>query len=612
MSNFKKLEAMKKYLKIVVLVLLIPIGYSCEDYLNTQSPAQFTEKLIFNNIDFATKEVYSAYSEFLTTYMYQNASLYTFTDSDIEFVTAANNNLHYSLAHYDLSDGNGWLAPIWNELYLIIERANICIDNLPVSPIWEGEHATEAHRLYGEAVTLRAFAYSMLIRLWGDVPFSTKSTQGDSEFYLPKTDRDVIYESLIKDLADVEVYVPWLNETQSTDRINKAFVKGLRARMALAYAGYSLRNKTLETKRGRHWEDYYKIANKECREIIESGKHKLNPSFENIFKTLAAYKQDVTYGEMIFELPFGRQGGGSLGYFIGMTFSKGDMKYGYATPQFFTSPQYYYSFDRTDTRRNVSTELYNYNGTGTNLSKQMPFSATSIHELTKYRKNWLTPSMGGDLAASTNIGMGYPIMRYADVILMYAETENEINNSPTQAAKDALSLVRQRAFPTGSWTSKVVNYVDSVSANKQSFFNAIVDERAWEFGGELIRKFDLVRWNLLGTKIKQMKDNLHKITSDDPKFANVPTYLYWKRSATDPELIEILNPDYRLPSTAIDGYTQIPWLPLWSESTKTSQYAIYDRVANGYNESKNNHLYPIAATLIAASHGVWTNDQVPP
>jgi len=183
-------------------------------------------------------------------------------------------------------------------------------------------------------------------------------------------------------------------------------------------------------------------------------------------------------------------------------------------------------------------------------------------------------------------------------------------NGPTAAAKQALASVRERAFPAAVWPEKVTNYVNTVGASKATFFNAIVDERKWEFGGEMIRKYDLVRWNLLYTKIKEMKDESMKIMSNDPKYSWVPDYLFWK-TGSDNETIEILNPDYRLPSTNIAGYTRASWFPLSSASTIASFKTNLDRVAAGLSETKNNHLYPIPATIISASNGVLTNDQIP-
>src|SRR5690606_33288375 len=122
-------------------------------------------------------------------------------------------------------------------------------------------------------------------------------------------------------------------ETGTAERITKGFVKGFRARMALSYAGFSLRNKTFETRRGRKWQEYYAIANTECREVMESGMHQLNPSYENVFRTMHAYSQDVANGEVLYELAFGRNVSSRVAQAIGMQFytpNGGEPKYGRA------------------------------------------------------------------------------------------------------------------------------------------------------------------------------------------------------------------------------------------------------------------------------------------
>jgi hypothetical protein len=601
---------MKKYIEILVLISIIFMSYSCENYLETESNSTFTEETAFSNLDFATKEVLGVYSNLTSVDLYDYfLGLYFKCDNDIECVLGANDGGKYSLAHYAVDEGTSYLEEPWNLLYQSIERANICIDNLPGSPIWEGEYEKEVRQLYGEAVTLRALCYYELVSLWGDVPFQIKSTQAGDDYYLPKTDRDSIYEYLIQNLKDVEDYVPWMTETQTAERVNKGFVKGLRARMALAYAGYSLRNGTHETRRGRYWEDYYKIANQECLEIMNAGKHQLNPDFENIFKTLHAYSQDLAYHEVFFEIAFGRLISGRVGQSIGMRFSTSppEPKYGRAAGEIRVPPTFFYSFDKKDIRRNVSVELYDYNDAGY-PSQQRLVGRTNFTPC-KWRRSWISPSMGGDQKSATYTGVNWPLMRYADIVLMFAESENEING-PTQAAKEALSLIRQRAFPEELWYSKVVNYIDSVSTSKEDFFNAIVDERGWEFGGEMLRKYDLVRWNLLGEKIRIMEEGCKKIINDDPEYANVPDYIFWKYE-DDNETMDILNPDYRLPETSIEGYTRSTWLPRLSDSQKESFITNFERVANGYDEAKNNHLYPIAADIISASNGVLNNDQIP-
>ena len=604
---------MRRNIILGLCLLAFTIVTSCKDYLKTESNSIFTEENSFSNVDFAENVVNGAYDNLAAVHLFGSFFLWYNCDTDLEFVVAANNGGTFNVAHYDANPGISNLNTWWNLLYSSIERANICIDNLPVSPLWEGEHAAQAQRIYGEAVTIRALCYGELIKIFGDVPFKTKSTQAEDDYYLPKTDRDEIYEYLIQDLKDAEEYLPWMRETGTAERVNRGFLKGLRARMALSYAGYSLRNKTHETKRGRKWQEYYQIANQECRELMESYEHGLNPSFENIFRTLHAYSQDAANKEVMFEIPFGRLISGRIGYDIGMyfAFTTPSTKYGRGNGTVRTSPYYYYSFDREDQRRDVSVELYQYGASGAVDVQRLISAGGTEFRPTKWRKSWINPPMGGDLQTAQYTGVNWPIMRYADILLMYAETENEINGVPTQAAKDALSKVRERAFSAEVWPTKVNHYVDSVSASKDDFFNAIVDERAWEFGGEMIRKTDLVRWNLLGPKIKEMKEESLKIINDDPKYVGlVPNYIFW-RTANDGETIEILNPDYRLPGTAIPGYTRGNWLPLISEGSKAAFANSINNVAHGYDETKNNHLHPINVNIVAASNGVLENDQIP-
>jgi len=604
---------MKKYIKFIVFMLFIASVISCDDYLKTKSNSQFVESTSFSNLDFAQKVVNGSYYCLTSVYTYGCYSLFYNIDNDVEWTTNADNDGVYNIAHYSTLPGvNSWTNNWWNIFYAGIERANICIDNLPNSPIWKGETAGEARRIYGEAVTLRAWYYSELIKLFGDVPFKIKSTQAGDNFFVPKTDRDSIYEYIIQDLKDIEEYMPWMSKSGTSERINRGFVKGLRARLALTYAGYSLRNKTFETRRGRNWQNYYKIANQECKELMESGQHGLNPSFINIFKTMHAYSMDLVNKEVLFEIGFGRaQPGGRVCYNIGMPHSAKCTKYGIGGGTIFTSPYYYYSFDTKDSRRDVSTALFRYGVTNYENVQRLITSGGNEFYTTKWRKNWIVPAMGGDLATVQFTGVNWPLMRYADVVLMFAETENEINGGPTQAAKDALALIRKRAFPQDLWASKVTHYVDSVSASKESFFDAIVNERAWELGGEMVRKSDLIRWNIYGSKINQMKEENMKIFNNDPKYQNlVPDYIYWK-TESDGETIKILNPDYRLPYTTYEGYTRTTWLPLTSAATKTNYNTLLGRLAHGYDPAKNNHLYPIDENIILSSNGVLTNDQLP-
>lgn len=603
---------MKKSLRIFALIVLALFsGTSCNDYLKSESNSIFTEEMSFSNLDFAQKSVYGIYAVLTEHNLYEYVlGLFFKCDNDIEFQFGVSDGARRSIAHYDSNEGNSLLIAPWNLLYQAIERANICIDNLPRSPIWEGEFSQQARQLFAEAVTLRAHCYYELVTLWGDVPFVTDPVKSGENFYVLKTDRDEIFEYLVQDLKDVESYIPWLRGMGTAERINRGFVKGLRARIALSYAGYSLRNGTHETRRGRNWQEFYRIANQECREIMESGQHQLNPGYENIFKGIHAYTQDIAHGEILFEIAFGRLISGRVGQSIGMQFSTNpeEPKYGRAAGEIHFSPYYYYSFDTKDMRRNVNVELYNY--ANASFLGQQRLVGVSNFRPSKWRRSWISPSMGGDLRAVQATGVNWPIMRYSDIVLMFAESENELNG-PSDDAKQALASVRRRAFDAQDWEEKVNAYVATVATDKERFFNAIVDERAWEFGGEMIRKNDLVRWNILHSKIAKMKEETIKIVTNHPDYQWVPDYIFW-RHQPDNETIEILNPDYRLPPTAIPGYTRTNWLPLTSETAANNFWNNQlSHIASGLDPTKNNHLLPIALNLVVASNGALTNDQIP-
>ena len=357
---------------LFIYLCLSIILFSCEDFLDSKSNSNFTESTVFSNIDFAQKVVNGAYNIFAS---YDLDVFYTFmgADNDVEVNWEFDSDGLYALCHYITNPGNGGGGGVWNLLFQAIERCNIAIDNLPESPIWNGEDADEARRIYAEAVTLRALSYYILISFFGDVPFLTKSTQDGDNFYVPKTDRDEIYEFIVKDLGECIEYLPWMTVTGTAETINKGFAKGLRARIALQYAGFSMRNRTFETRRGRNWEEYYRIANQECKEIIESGQHSLNPSYLQIWKTIHAYSQDVAYKEVLFELAYGRGQTGRVAQTLGMWFctNPAEPKYGRAACDGGVHPSYYYTFDRNDIRRNINVELYHY-GDRNYLSQQRP------------------------------------------------------------------------------------------------------------------------------------------------------------------------------------------------------------------------------------------------
>lgn len=605
-----------KLFKIMFLIACLGLVFSaCDDFLETKSDSRFIENTVAGSVDNLRMEMYGGYEVLTQGDLWDYNLMWMMCDTDVECSFQNYDGARNDLCHYRANPGTTLLQATWTKLYNIIERANLVIGMAHDGPLWNDQtHSTEVRRLYGEAVALRAYCYYILIGLWGDVPFHATAAVPDGDLYLPKKNRDDIYIDLIDDLDNVQEYVPWSVDAATTRRITKGFIKGLRAKLALMYAGYSCRNQSENfiTRPGEKRKEYYEIADKECKELMESGKHQLKPEWVSIFKDLHAYKMDVDYGEIMFEVAYGRAISGRMAQTCGMAFltSPADPKYGRAAAEFSLPMHYYYTFDKKDQRRDISAELYNY-GASAAPSVQRPISGGGTgSKPTKWRRSWITPAMGGGNKDVQATGVGLMLMRYTDIVLMYAETQNELHDGPTQAAKDALASVRRRAFAEELWPVKVDHYIDSISASKAKFFNALVDERAWEFSGEFLRKFDLIRWNLLGVKKDQMTAMTNAIikTPDAAPYNWIPKEIYWK-NLSDGETIEVLNPEYRLPlGGSIAGYTRTTWYANMSTSSQSSFYTSFDRVMNGYRSAMNNYLFPIPNNVIVASNGVLINE----
>jgi len=463
--------------------------------------------------------------------------------------------------------------------------------------------------MYGEAVALRALMYYEVVRNWGDVPYKTTPTIAGDSMYLPRTERDTILSRCIRDLIAVEPTMLWswsASLPQGVERVNREFVQGLIARIALFRGGYSLRT-DMTMKRNADYLTYYQIADKYCKLMIDSGQHTLNPSFKQIFLNQCQYVV-ASKDDDLYEVAFLKNSQSELAYFNGIKFATGGThSYGSASASMVYPPTYFYSFDTLDTRLPVSCAVIQYDKDLVQLINSATYITSG-----KWSKKDINPPLGATSTKGTGINLA--LMRYSDVLLMYAETENELNNGPTDAAKKSLSLVRARAFPASVKATKVTNYVDSVSANHDMFFNALVNERAWEFGGECIRKFDLVRWNLYGQKIAQARQIMTQMGTDTKglthgAYANYPAQVYTKL-ASDNKTLQIVGL-YRKPAVVPPAsYTAVSWLTSLVTSTGAPATYIND-TWKGYQDATGaapvRYIFPINQAQILSSNGVLKN-----
>jgi starch-binding outer membrane protein, SusD/RagB family len=577
----------KSFYNLLIAITVLTAGVqlsSCKKYLKLDPISSFGPETVFGTVANAQKAVLGAYQEMTGDQGYGiRVSMYFPYDNDLMMGAGGHgDNDRRDIGRYNLTAGNLQLAKPFNQLYEGVERSNQCIKYIPQmdlykngSPIQKGE----LQRLYGEALTLRAQYYFELVRNWGDLPAQWEPSADQPDLFLKKTDRDSIYDHILNDLKTAEDLVPWRSGVAALgdandERITKGAVKGLRARIALFRGGYSLRRDN-KMERGSNYLDYYKIADQECLDIIQSGEHSLDPSYRDLWQNNVDAHQIDPFGEIMFQVAM-----------AGAT-SATDSKLGkYNGPNgsLIVLPTYFYQFDSTDTRRAVTVAPFKINNDNS-------LSAVAITSLAdgKFRRNWITNPDIDISNQAQNFSLNWPLLRYSDVLLMYAEAENEINNGPTAGAIDAFQKVRIRAFGGNA------DLAGTPPSDKTGFFNAIVNERALEFGSEGIRKYDLIRWNLLGQKLSDTKQALANMAALAAPYDNLPTAMYYIPN-TDPKGYINWATSFYQPasSSGPSGSTKVTWI---SSSVNTGNFSYY---AEGF---KPNHseLFPIPQASIDAN-----------
>ena len=295
------------YRKIVlipaVLLLLVMASISCKKYLEVAPVSSFGTDYVFGSATNAKTALLGVYAALTGDQGYGiRVSMYYPYDNDLmmgQGGTPYPDNERRDIAHFNLNANNTQLAGPFNQLYSGIEKANICIYNIPKMDGYA--NSTELKRMHGEALTLRALFYLELVRNWGDVPAQFLPSSVEPDLFKAKMDRDTIYDHLLEDLGIAATLVPWRNAVSVDERITQGAVRGLRARIALYRAGFSLRrNKQMQ--RGSNHMAYYAIAKDECAAIMQSNQHNLNSSYESVFKNYIAGKQIEQNGEVLWEV----------------------------------------------------------------------------------------------------------------------------------------------------------------------------------------------------------------------------------------------------------------------------------------------------------------------
>lgn len=638
---------MKNIFKIAVLSAGLLSFSGCSDFLDQNSPSELTNQNVYESEYYTKLAIFGIYGDLTKDETYsQYIPIVWGTNTDCELIDglgsdATNTSSERGNMNYNAHPGWGNIAKLWNAMYGIIESANLAIEGISNSRLaqTEGKEQKAMLRYKGEALALRAMIYFDLVRFFGDVPLKLESSQSDlSNAYIAKTDRDEIMEQLITDLEEAIELLPWAGEADgyTTERVTKGYAHSLLANIALTRAGWAIREKakdgyitatensdaTYPTQRcdDATRKKMYELALVHLSAVINDRTHSLNPSVENHWYLLNQLKLDLTYKENIFEIPMGLGVSGELGYTIGVRINGASAQYGEkgnsSGKQKMTAP-FFWSFEREDLRRDITCAHVQLRETNKVLEESTvgnaPFGIyCGKWDIRKMSDTWRQTAINAKNAKWMS-GINVVRMRYPQVLLMYAEVMNELagadggyTGSAGITARQALEAVHTRAFDEAD-KDVAKNYIAKVPGDKEGFFNAIVDENAWELAGEGFRKFDLIRWNLLSKKIDEFKANYVA------QLQEYPAKIYFNYTDESKTVIDMSSItwyeklDDSVAKNQYEGSATFFGAEL-TDSKQTQLTVNLPSISSGLNATvKNRYLMPIASTTISASNGKLQN-----
>jgi len=449
---------MKKYSLLTVIVLLLVV-VACRKELDLE-PHQIYYDNFYKTSEDAVSAINAVYDVLGSVSQYSN-NLWLIQDiasDDCDARATLNDpNLH-EFDTYSLESNNKYLSAIWQGSYLGISRANVVLQKVPEIPM----DSALQQRILGEARFLRALYYFNLVRLFGDVPLVTVPVSSDleeDEIYPVRTSADDIYRQIREDLSLAASVLP-LRYTNPGDkgRATKGAALGILSKVYLT---------------NKDWTNAYQTAS----EVIGSNVYSLHADYTANFK-----EANKNGKESVFEVQFYKNSTAENSQMVisGLPSLPGVFSAGVEI--MLPTDDLLNSFEEGDYRKQA-TFFDNYWG------------YTFEPHIWKY---W--DQVAYKPQNTSQSGADFMVMRYSEVLLIYAEALNEAMGGPTEEAYEAINAVRERARNGNASVLPDLAGLDQISFRK-----AVLDERRHEFVSEGQRWFDLVRTGNLIEYVKRAK-----------------------------------------------------------------------------------------------------------
>jgi len=347
--------------------------------------------------------------------------------------------------NYFYSSADNFNAGLWNNLWSGINKANVLIKNVDKNTAIAKE---KRDAIRGECLFLRGYYYFTLVQNFGGVPLKLVPTTSVIDVDAARVPVKDVYVQIIKDMEAAEKLVPGIKTLGFGGAISKSAVRGLLARVNLHMAGDPVKDKTR-----------YAEASKWAKMVMDDAEagHSLNPSYPQIFMNLAGDRYDIK--ESIWEVEFyGNRTDqfvetGNIGWINGPAAGVASST-GRADAYMNITSEFYNVFEPGDNRKWFSIAHFTYTATGAKTMSLLPVDENAKNNLKpgKWRREYetLLPK------SPTTTPINMVLLRFSDILLMYAEAENEIKG-PNADAIEQFNKVRRRAWSTGINTIAVTN-----------------------------------------------------------------------------------------------------------------------------------------------------------
>jgi starch-binding outer membrane protein, SusD/RagB family len=524
------MKKMINKIKYLFLVVLLTSFLGCSDILEEVPVSDLSVENSFNTEADAKAAIVGVYNSLQLEGVYGKSQTLFSTDEH-------NAGSKVPLSGFNLysftADNVEVVLPIWRDHYVGINRANLAISKIPSINM----NVEERNTLVAEAKFIKALLYFNLIRYYGDVPYKYSETASLNDLNIPRTPVATIYENMIRDL---EYCVEHLDVKASglAGHATQDAAKTLLASIYLTRGSMARRDNT-----GNGIADFT-LATRYSKEVIDANRYRLCPYFPDAFIV-----QNKNNDEIVFDVQFKSPGlgvGNTIGINMGIPSTASgvdNLTAGGSQGAIRANPYHQFYYEVADSIRMKWTNariLINATTGGYSIvsavSNNPPVSAA------KFRRY---PVRSPGFVLQTNdYDVNWPIFRYAEVLLIYAEASNEING-PNQLAINALNLLRSRArntniggvhrdiLPRSLSIQRSIGLVDltltnSLVSTQSAFRNYILLERSRELSQEGKRWFDLVRWGILKSTLRGLNAKcIAKISETPPVEVPVITNTKW-------------------------------------------------------------------------------------